>query len=327
MRAALEVSALRVRVSERLEVRDPRRAEAGFLRRGEAEEQLGGVWDEVGARNAGRERHSLRQAHAALEPAAREADPHARGLEKVEGEQSLGSVRDRVLVVAPQQEGDVVRLEDDVARVAGKADRMGQRLDRVPFGAGRTQVDRDMRGGLVRDEAVEVREAPGGGDADSRRGRLPSVLDRGERALELLWADASDALSPSTLSFAVTIRWWSGGTMTSIPSSWTTRTPSSTCCSVGKPAADARDGVRPSRSTSSYSAPPATAPAAAPASSSRRVRRGTRRAEPARGSASSCSGSAGRAGIRTAARRARSRCRGSRSGATRTGGATGRRRG
>ena len=55
----------------------------------------------------------------------------------------------------------------------------------MPLGAGRTHVDRDMRGGLVWDEAVEVREAPGGGDADSRRGWLPSVLDRGERALEL----------------------------------------------------------------------------------------------------------------------------------------------
>ena len=74
-----EVAALRVGVAERLEVRDPRRAEAGLLRRGEAEEELG--------RRRGSGRRPARSAASAIcfgrlvpavEAAAREAAADAR---------------------------------------------------------------------------------------------------------------------------------------------------------------------------------------------------------------------------------------------------------
>ena len=52
VRAVTEVvAAAEVDVAERLEVRDRARPHAGLLRRGEAEEQLGRVRDQVGARN------------------------------------------------------------------------------------------------------------------------------------------------------------------------------------------------------------------------------------------------------------------------------------
>ena len=43
-------------------------------------------------------------------------------------------------------------------------------------------------------------------------GSRPSSIASSVRSSSF-WADASDALSPSTVSFAVTIRWWSGGTI------------------------------------------------------------------------------------------------------------------
>ena len=84
MGAAVEVAVAQVDEPERLVVRDQRRPEPRLLRRGEAEEELGGVRDEVGAGDAGRHRHPLRQALLAPEPSAREAAPDARRTEDAE---------------------------------------------------------------------------------------------------------------------------------------------------------------------------------------------------------------------------------------------------
>ena len=67
---------------ERLEVRDPLAARLLRLRRGEAEEELGAVRDQVGARDARGHRHLLRQALPAREAAADEAAPDARDAER-----------------------------------------------------------------------------------------------------------------------------------------------------------------------------------------------------------------------------------------------------
>ena len=185
VRSAFEVAALRVGVPERLEVGDTGWAEPGLLRRGEAQEELGRVRHEVRAGDSGRERHPLRQAHPALEPTAGEADAHACRLEEVEREQRLRGALDGVLVVAAQEEGDVVGLEDHVLGVAREADRVGERFDRVSLCARGAQVHGDVRGGLVRDETVEVGEPPGSRHAEPGRRRLPAVLDRVERVREL----------------------------------------------------------------------------------------------------------------------------------------------
>src|SRR5205823_7904010 len=75
VRALAEVRRGQLDVAERLEVDDLPRAEALRLRRREAEEELGLVRDEVGARHACRRRHPLRQALGAVEATAGEALP------------------------------------------------------------------------------------------------------------------------------------------------------------------------------------------------------------------------------------------------------------
>src|SRR3954466_3430790 len=66
VRAALEVARPHIDVAERLEVDDLARAEPLRLRRRESEEQLRAVGYELGAGNAGRQSHLLRQAGAAV---------------------------------------------------------------------------------------------------------------------------------------------------------------------------------------------------------------------------------------------------------------------
>ena len=84
-------------------IRDQARAEPRLLRRRETEKELRGVGDQVGARDAGRHRHPLRQALLAGEAAAREAAPHARHTEDVQLlEERLSSGGDVIEVVAPQ---------------------------------------------------------------------------------------------------------------------------------------------------------------------------------------------------------------------------------
>ena len=74
VRAVTEVVAVaQVDVAERLEVRDRPRPHAGLLGRREPEEELGGVGDQVGARDLRRLRELLRQRASAVEAAACEA--------------------------------------------------------------------------------------------------------------------------------------------------------------------------------------------------------------------------------------------------------------
>ena len=91
-----------------------------LLGRGEPEEELRPVRDQLGARDAGRQRDPLRQACLPVESPAREplADaghPEER-LRLVE--QPRGGVRDVRLRVAAEQHGDVVVLEDRPVGVA-----------------------------------------------------------------------------------------------------------------------------------------------------------------------------------------------------------------
>ena len=97
VRAASEVAAPRqVDVAERLEVGDPRRPEPGTLGGGEAEKELRRVRDQLGARDAGGERHPLRQAACRpSKPPPGEALAHARHRERA---LELGEDRLRALL-------------------------------------------------------------------------------------------------------------------------------------------------------------------------------------------------------------------------------------
>ena len=179
MRAVREVvGAAQVDEAERLEVRDLARPETGTLRRGEAEEELGRVRDQVGAGNACVHRHLFRKRHPAFEPAAREATAQARDLQQRRLAQPLDGVVDVCTQVAAKQDRKVVRLEHGVIRVAREARRVEEhRL------AG-AKVVRQVAVRLVGDEALEVRQPPGDGDAEPGRGRFVVALEPAEDALQ-----------------------------------------------------------------------------------------------------------------------------------------------
>ena len=67
--------------AERLEVRDPARTECGLLSGGEPEKELRVVRNQVRRLDAGRLRHSLRQAPPGAKVAADETTANARRLE------------------------------------------------------------------------------------------------------------------------------------------------------------------------------------------------------------------------------------------------------
>ena len=112
------VAAAEIDVAERLEVRDLARPHAGALRRGEAEKELRRVGDQVGAGHLRRYGHLLRQRPAAVEASAGEATADRRELEQLGVAQTLRRVVDVRAHVGADQEGDVVRLELRVERVA-----------------------------------------------------------------------------------------------------------------------------------------------------------------------------------------------------------------
>src|SRR5204863_4891229 len=78
VRAAAEVATRRGDEAERLEVGDPRWPEICPQRRREAEEELRRLGNQVGAGDACRQRHLLRQAAPAVEAPTRKAAPDRR---------------------------------------------------------------------------------------------------------------------------------------------------------------------------------------------------------------------------------------------------------
>ena len=187
VRPVREVAAVReVGVAERLDVRDARRSEPGLLRRGEAEEELGPVRNEIGAVDPRRPRHLLRQARPAVEAAPDEPLADARHLEQptefVEHRLRTGpDVRERV---AAEEDRHVVRLELRRGRVGREPDGVLEDANLVPTGRGGAAIHGDVRRGLAGDVAVEVRETPGDGDTQSCGRLLEPCIEVGERVLE-----------------------------------------------------------------------------------------------------------------------------------------------
>ena len=122
VRPADEVAIRDLDEPEGLQVRDSSRAEVVRQRRGEAEEELGLLRDQLGARHAGGE------CHLARETAAREPLAYGRALEhsRIAEEGALG-VGDVVEVVAAEEHDHVVLLEERVLGIAREADGVEQR--------------------------------------------------------------------------------------------------------------------------------------------------------------------------------------------------------
>ena len=173
---------------DRLVVRDPAGAHGVLLARGEAEEELRRVGDQLRARDAGGHRHLLRQALLPLEAAADEAAPDAgRGEESAEVvEERLRPGPDVLGVVAAEEDGDLVLLEDELLGIAREADRVDQRARRPSPRLGRPEVHGQVLLGEGRDVAAEVRKAPRDGDVQAARLRRELVLEAKERGLELV---------------------------------------------------------------------------------------------------------------------------------------------
>ena len=87
-------------------------------------------------------------------------------------------------LVAPEQERDVVGLEDRRVRVAREALRVLERRHRPVGTGGCAPVDRKMLLGRPRNHPAEVGQPPRDGDRKTRRARLVPSLERAERLLE-----------------------------------------------------------------------------------------------------------------------------------------------
>ena len=168
------VAAAEVDVAERLEVRDRARPHPCALRRGEAEEELGRLRDQVGARDLRGLRHLLRQRTAAVEAAAREAAADRREVEQLRVAQTLSRVVDVRAHVGADEDRDVVRLELGVERVAREA--LGVEEHRLAGAA----VVRQQTAQRVGCEPPEVRQPPGHRDAEPRRRRRVVAVEPGE---------------------------------------------------------------------------------------------------------------------------------------------------
>ena len=174
-----------VRVSEGLEVRDLRRAEALTLCGREAEEQLGSVRDQVRSGHPCRHCHLLRKALPAFESSSCEPPPDTRHAEQAQLlDQGLSRRRDVGEAVAPEEDGEVVSLEHRPGRVAREANRVLQRQHLTSPGRGRADVDREVPIRGRGDVPLEIRQPPGDGETEPCRGRRIFLLEAGEGALE-----------------------------------------------------------------------------------------------------------------------------------------------
>ena len=243
VRAVAEVVAVaEVDVAERLEVRDRARAHPGLLRRGEAEEELGGLGDQVGAGHARGHRHLLRQRRLPSKPPPAKPRRIDVNVKSFESPEPLRRVLDVRAHVGAEQDRDVVLLEP---RVRGS---LGNRTASTSTGSPARRSCGRSACRCVGDEPAEVRQPPR--DRDAEPGRRRRVLARrGRRAAARALACASPRSARSAATRAVTISWWSGGTSTSTPSERTTRIPSSRCCSgrTRRRGTAARAGVLPAQ--------------------------------------------------------------------------------
>src|SRR5207248_6959029 len=115
------VAAAEVDVAERLEVRDRTRPHAGLLRRGEAEEELRRVGDQICARDLRRLGKLFRERALAVEAAAGEAAPDRRHREQLRPAEPRDGIVDVPALVRAEEDRDVVPFEARVGWVARKA--------------------------------------------------------------------------------------------------------------------------------------------------------------------------------------------------------------
>ena len=154
VRPVSEVAArAEVGVPERLQVRDPGRTVTRLLRGGEAEEELGTVGDELRPVDARRDSHLLREARPAVEPAADEPLPDARDGEEAAQvvEERLRARRDVLERVAPEEDGEVVRLEP--RRLRGRSGTGSRPRARAPRSRGSPTPAGRRAGGAPSDPA------------------------------------------------------------------------------------------------------------------------------------------------------------------------------
>ena len=180
MRALAEVvAAAEVDVTERLEVRNRPGTETGLLRRGEPEEELGRLRNQVGARDLRSDCHLLRQRTAAVEPAAGETATDRGQREELRVADPLRRVVDVRARVGAQQDRHLVRLEPRVERVALEALRVEQYR---PVSA---TVVRQIARKRVRRQAVEIRQTPGNRHTETGGRRIVIRIEPGEQMFEL----------------------------------------------------------------------------------------------------------------------------------------------
>ena len=173
VRPADEVAVGDLDEAEGLEVRNASRTEVVCEGRGEAEEELRVLGNQLRGRDSGR------QCHLARQPAPREPLANRRALQDPRvAEQDLLGVRDVVEAVAAQQHDRIVILEHCVVRVARKANCIEQRRTLRP------PVQRLQPLPLRRDETPEVRKPPAHRHADAGGGDGVRLLERRKRPFE-----------------------------------------------------------------------------------------------------------------------------------------------
>ena len=120
------------------------------------------------------------------EPAALEALADARQVEEAVRvrEERLRRVGHVLALVAPEQDRDVVGLENRRVRVAREALSVLECRHRSVGARGGAAVDRKVLLGQARYQAAEVGQPPGDGDRKPGRVRLVPPLDRTDRLLE-----------------------------------------------------------------------------------------------------------------------------------------------
>ena len=206
--------------AERLEVRDPRRAEVLAQRRREAEEELGLRRDQVRPGDAGRDARACSAARHPRSLGGRSSSRGRRGRRTASSRPPRSRPGCRS-AAAPRRRSARARCRSGSLEKR-TASRSAGDCARTSTGCRRSHC-----GGHV---APEVRQPPGHRDARARPAS-PGSATPARRARPRAAPRAAPRSSVAT--FAVTTAWCRGGTSTSTPLSVTTWTPSSRCCSGG----------------------------------------------------------------------------------------------